>query len=630
MSRIHSLHSVSVLVRRFNRGLTKKSCQFLPTWRMKTVQAFDSKNIFGAFDFDFFYLIFKMNIVSSLLSILCRLHSMHRINCRILLFALLWGAGYAAPFLRAPHSQAGDRLLINSDSLRSHVKYLADDALQGRAVGTAGSRQAAEYIRGHLARWQLQALAPLSGYLQPVPLHGSTALVTSSLRFFLTDRITDYTLNDDYLLYQYGAQTFLPVPLAMVFVGYGIIAPEYDYNDYQNLDVAGKIVVFLSGEPPSADPGFFEADELTLYAAAETKARIAISRGAAASVMIADPELVRDQGWRRLQREFSFEHVTLTQNASAHLFLVLHPERANELFTGTAVSLAQVLQWHHRHTMHSLALQGKMSFHGEFKQRDFVDHNVIGMIAGDDKKRRNEFIVVSAHYDHLGISEPVRGDSIYNGAVDNSLGVAGVLELARCFALSPGRPQRSILFLFTTAEEKGLLGAEYFLSHSPIPLYRMVANINLEGLAFIDRFREVIGIGGEWSNLGEWLRGTVAEQGVTAVPMPRGFSAMDALLHGDQLAFARAGIPCLLISEGLVGETLLPQDMMRRRLQWQRDYYHSPQDDAQQPINWAAAEQHAAVLLHVLDRLSHSAFEPEWVPQAPFRAERMRSIAEKR
>jgi hypothetical protein len=517
-----------------------------------------------------------------------------------------------------------------ADSLRRHVAFLADDALQGRAAGSDGSRQAAEYLAGHLARWQLQPLAPMSGYLQSVPLHGSTALATSNLRLFLSDRMADYKLNDDYLLYQYGAQTFLPVPLAMVFVGYGIIAPEYDYNDYQNLDVTGKIVVFLSGEPPSTDPGFFQADELTLYAAAETKARIAISRGAAASVMIADPDLVRDQGWQRLQREFCFEHVTLTQNASAHLFLVLHPDRANELFAGAAASLAQVLQWHRRHTMHSLALQGKMSFHGEFKQRDFVDHNVIGVIAGDDKKRRNEFIVVSAHYDHLGIGKPVQGDSIYNGAVDNSLGVAGVLELARCFASSPRRPQRSILFICTTAEEKGLLGAEYFLSHSPIPLYRMVANINLEGLAFVDRFREVIGIGGEWSNLGEWLRETVIEQGVTAVAMPKGFSAMDALLRGDQLAFARSGIPCLLITEGLAGETLLPQDLMLRRLQWQRDYYHSPQDDARQPIYWAAAEQHVRVLMHVISRLSHSAFKPEWLPQAPFRAERMRSIAEKR
>jgi len=517
-----------------------------------------------------------------------------------------------------------------ADSLRRHVEYLADDALQGRAVGTAGSRRAAAYIKAYLQRWRLKNLAPVSGYTQPVPLHGGTALGTSNLRLFLSDRIADFKLNDDYLLYQYGAQTFLPVPLAMVFVGYGIIAPEYDYNDYQNLDVTGKIVVFLSGEPPSMDPGFFQADELTLYAAAETKARIAISRGAAGSVMIADPELVQGDGWPRLQREFYFEHVTLTQNPSAHLFMVMHPEPAQALFSEAAASLAQVLQWHGRHTMHSFALQGKMSFHGEFKQRDFVEHNIIGLIDGGHKKRKDEFIVISAHYDHLGIGVPVQGDSIYNGAVDNSLGVAGVLELARCFATDSKRPQRSILFLFTTAEEKGLLGADYFLNHSPVPTYRIMANINLEGLAFMDRFREVIGIGGEWSNFAGWLKEAVAELGVTAVPMPRGFSAMDALLHGDQLAFARAGIPCLLITEGLAGETLLPQELMRRRLQWQRNYYHSPQDDSRQPLNWAAAEQHARVLRHVVTRLANSAFKPDWLPQAPFRAERMRSIAEKR
>ncbi len=520
--------------------------------------------------------------------------------------------------------------LIQADSLHKHVAFLTDDALQGRSVGSAGGRRAAAYIAQQLANWGLQPVPPLTDFLQPIPFHGSRALAASSLQLHIEHQVFDFQLGRDYLLFKYGAQTYLPVPVSLVFAGYGITAPEYDYNDYQNLDVDGKIVVFLSGEPFSGDPGYFAGALPTIHSQVETKERVAMAHGAAGSILIPIPGPSTTEDWQLLQREFSFEDVTLSFGAAGHLALIMRPEAGAALFHGAAISWPDVLQMVDRHAVRAAPLAARLSFHGKFKERDFIDYNVVAMIEGQDAKEKNNYVLVSAHYDHLGIGPAVQGDSIYNGAVDNALGVAGLLEMARCFGIISLRPKRSILFLFTTAEEKGLLGATYFVDRPLAPCHRIIAAINLEGLAFIDNFRDIIVIGGELSQLGAWIKPLARENGLIISPMPDGFSRQDAWLHADQLAFARAGIPFLLIVDGLQGQSLTPEQMLRQRLAWYHNRYHSPQDDGEQTLNYAAAQQHANFLFTVVSQLANSSFKPDWLDWSPFRTERLRSLAEKK
>lgn len=519
---------------------------------------------------------------------------------------------------------------IVSDSLCNHVAFLAGDALRGRAVGTSGCDIAAQYIHERLSYNRLKPVSPLTDFYQPIPLHGSVALAGSRLQLHIHEQSLNFHLGRDYLLYSYGSPTYVAAPLPLVFVGYGIVAPEYDYNDYANEDVSGKIVVFLSGEPHSTDPAYFAGEEDSPYAVAETKERLAIARGAAGSVMILNPQEMYADEWAVWQKEFSFEDVSLTYGATSHLALVMHPQAAVSLFLGSAISFADVLRMSQHHSMRSVALAGRLAFHGVFQQRDFISANVLAVVEGSDPEAKKDYIVVTAHYDHLGVGPAVAGDSIYNGAVDNALAVAGLLEMTRCLSQTEHHYKRSILFLFTTAEEKGLLGARYFLDQSLVPHYRMIANINLEGLAFFDRFHDVIAIGGELSHLGDWLGPLAKEYDLAVGGMPSGFSSWDALLHSDQMAFARAGIPCMLIVDGLHGENLPPEEMALKRLEWLHNRYHTPRDDLEQPLNYQAAEQHARFLMDVIIRLADSSFKPDWLPWAPFRTERLRSIAEKK
>lgn len=517
---------------------------------------------------------------------------------------------------------------FDADSLRKHIFFLGNDSLEGRATGTRGGELAAKYISNQLRKTGVMPIGANNSFFQPIPMHGSIPLKESILRLHTGDKVHDFELGRDYLLYKAGAQTFLPEAVPLVFVGYGIIAPEFDYNDYHSVDVAGKIAVFLSGEPNSTDPEYFNGPNPTVYMHAEAKHRLAISRGALGSIMILNPKHEQHRSWKDWQEEFSFEDVTLAYSATSQLSAVMNPQAASLLFEGASMSLDALLRSQDK--MSSFPLPAKISFRGDFIEREFIANNVIGILEGSDPNLRDTYLILSAHYDHLGIGPPVRGDSIYNGVMDNAAGVAAVLEIARAFSQAPEKPRRSIIFLFLTGEEKGLLGSIYYTDHPVKPLYKTVANINVDGLAMFEKFKDVVGVGAELSSLGEMLAEECTYLGLEISPIPTEFSASESYSRSDQIAFAQAGIPSILIVDGFRYEHLTAEEGRNRQIEWLRNYYHTPFDDLNQPLNFDAAIQHCCLLFEFCRRVANLETEPQWKSGTPYINARLQSIAEKR
>ena len=520
---------------------------------------------------------------------------------------------------------AQDRNAINPDIIERHMNFLASDVFEGRGTGTTGGNLAAKYIAQEFSEYGLKAIADGNTYYQYVPMHGSYPLDSSKLTLYNEKDTLQLNLKEDYLLYKTGQQTFVPSPTPLVFVGYGIIAPEFDYNDYLDTDVEGKIVVFFDGEPLSEDEEYFNGDIPTIYSYPESKQRIAASRGAAGSIMISSNSALR---WDELIVEFSFEDVTLAYSASSYLSILLNSEVCYHLFENSEHSFNDVIEMKESNILKSFPLDSKISFWGEFKQRDFVSPNIVGLVEGSDDELKDSYIIVSAHYDHLGIGIPVNGDSIYNGAMDNAIGVSVLLELSRLFSKLEQTPERSIIFLSVTGEEKGLLGSTYYTDHPIVPLHKTIANINIDGVAFFKDFSSIVAIGSEYSTLDKFVDSTAYDHGLTVENIPDQFSQYEAFNRSDQITFALAGIPSLLILEGLKNKTKTETEVLKSFIDYMDNKYHTPFDDLNQQIDYEAAVNFTNILFDVIFKLASSETTPEWKEGAPYIHARLRTIAE--
>ena len=516
------------------------------------------------------------------------------------------------------NSLAADSLSLR---LKAHTAYLASDQLKGRATGSEGERQAAAYIIKNLKQNGVLPFAGNGSYLQPIPMHGATVKKSSKLCILTPGDTLHPCLSNDYLLYKSGAQTYIPKPVPLVFAGYGISAPEFDYDDYRNIDVEGKIVVFFEGEPLSDDPDFFDGTQPTIYSYAESKQRTALARGAIGSILIS-----RSDEWADKKQAFQFEDITLAYRVSGHLGILMHPEAAKSLFRKSYISLEQARRMARENTLYSFALRTKLMFRGRFAERDFSAANVIGYVPG----KKNEYLIISAHYDHLGVGTPVKGDSIYNGAMDNAMGVAAVLELARHFGAQKLKNRYGIIFLFVTGEEEGLLGSAYYTDHPVVPLYKTLANVNVDGLAAFDRFKKVVGVGAELSSLGAVLQKTAVQNQMSSAEIPPQFLNYESFSRSDQMSFAWAGVPSILIMDGIDYEHLSPREGLKKWLDWNKRIYHTPFDDMNQPICWAAAAQHTRFLFDFCTNLLNTDQKPRWNKDVPFYTIRLQTIAEER
>lgn len=555
---------------------------------------------------------------------------MSALRCIILYWAILLNAPV---FSQAAHLNASALAAlkrVSSTRFLQHLTFLGGDSLAGRGTGTRGGEIAAAYIAAELAKLHIQPAGDEASYYQQIPMHGSRPLANSSFQIFTKRGLVPLQLGRDYLLYNAGAQTFVPKPVPLVFVGYGIVAPEYDHNDYQALNVVGKIVVFLSGEPASNEPSYFAASQPSLYSFPETKQKTALARGAVGSIMIPTPRQESSRDWQAWLHEFAFEDISLFYSIAGNLSVVVNPQTASLLFEDAPYSLKQIFNMEAANNLRSFQLAVSASFRGSFQQRDFLAPNVIGLLPGSEAEFKDSYVIVSAHYDHLGIGPAVETDSIYNGVFDNAAGVAAVLEIARALALMPEKPKRSVLFLFLTGEEKGLLGSSYYVDHPVVPLYKTIANLNVDGLAMFDTFNDVVGVGAELSTLGELLEEVAAELGLRVSAIPAQFPGLVSFARSDQITFAKAGIPALLVMEGPEYRHTPREAGLQRLIKWGQEIYHTPFDDLRQPINLAAAEQHTQILLALCLALANSTNAPQWEKGVPYLAARLQALAEKR
>lgn len=517
---------------------------------------------------------------------------------------------------------------ISAKNIQQHLEILANDSLEGRAVGTKGAEIAANYISNFFSIFNLERLSEDNSYFQNIPMHGSNPLSNSELVFILDKDSMHLAFADDYYLYRSGQQTFMPAFLPIVFVGYGIVAPEFDYNDYQSVDVEGKIVVYLDGEPFSDDEDFFDGPATpTVYSSPESKRRIAFARGCAGTIQIAAENY---ENWEDVKKDFQFEDVTLAYSVSGNLNILLNLQEADKLFFGSEYSINDVIQMHDKQSIKSFDLKTKMRFRGVFKERDFISSNVIGMIEGSDPELKNSYLIISAHYDHLGIGEPVKEDSIYNGALDNAIGVSVMLELAKSFSSLEIKPKRSIIFIATTGEEKGLLGSIYYTDNPLVPLYKTIANVNIDGIAIFKDFSSVVGIGMEYSTLDQFLNITTDNYNLKLQNIPPQFRQVGAFNNSDQLAFAKAGIPSIIILEGTKNTGKSEDEVVEAFIDYYISRYHSPADDLNQNIDYKAAEKHTKVLFDFCYQLANSKTAPEWKSGSPFINARLQSIAEEK
>lgn len=520
---------------------------------------------------------------------------------------------------------------ISADKIQKHISYLGSDELEGRGTGSRGGDLAADYLAKEFLNYELIPLGNNNTYYQYIQMHGSTPKENSKLILYdKNDNQFLLSLNEEYILLNLGDQTYIPTPLPLIFAGYGITAPEFDYNDYQSIDVEGKIVVVLEGEPLSDDEDYFDGVNLTIYSFADAKKRLAISKGARGIIIIPNLEDNPYFDWEWVNQNSAFENVQLAYAVTSNLSLLFNPQYAEKLFIGSPFSIDDIYQMHRNHRMISFPLQAKISFKGEFDRRDFIASNILGMIKGSDKKLSDTYVVLSAHYDHLGIGKPVDGDSIYNGVFDNAVGVAALLEIASAINSMETKPKRSIIFALFTGEEKGLLGSRYYVDHSPVLLYKTVANINIDGIASFDRFKSVVGIGSEYSTLKTFLEKTALQNDLTVSEIPSIFKQTDAYISSDQITFARAGILSILIFEGLDYENITTEEGIEKFIEYSTKYYHTPKDDLSLPINYEAVIQHTELIMKFLLTIANSEEEPEWYPSSPYLNIRLRSIAERK
>jgi hypothetical protein len=526
--------------------------------------------------------------------------------------------------LREGRAQLRDS--ITADAVLRHMHVLAHDSLEGRGTATRGERRAAAHIRDQLAAAGVSPALPGNEWLQWMPMHASRPEASATLDITFAETVVRLAVQRDVVLYESGAETFIPQPLPLVFVGYGIVAPEYDYNDYQDLDVRNAIVVMLSGEPPSQDSTYFAGAHTTVHALPAWKQRIALSRGARGSMIITLPRDARTS-WEERCAAFAFEHVTPASTPPATLSAEIAWEFAPLLFHDSPHEFDEVLAMDSTSRMRSFALACGASYRAGARTRDARAANVVGVIEGADPMRHAEVLLLAAHYDALGV-QAGGADSIWNGAVDNAIGTAVLIEIARALAADP--PPRTVVVLFTTGEEKGLLGAQWYAARPARPLHRTIAAINIDGVSIFDRVRAFTGIGADLSTLGDQLSDVLHASGLRRADVASLFDAEDSFMRSDQFAFAQAGIPSMLVMESLDYESLAPAEGRARYLAWMRDVYHAPGDDMLQPFSPAAITQHASLLLALARHLADAAEPPRWHAGVPYQQARLRSQAEGR
>jgi Zn-dependent M28 family amino/carboxypeptidase len=485
----------------------------------------------------------------------------------------------SADSVRLPGAAFAAIQKIDPERIRAHVRFLSHDLLEGRGTGQRGGDIAAEYIATEFAIHGLKPAGDSGTYLQKVPMVGITPEpeATFSLVAPRSDA-RNLTPLDDYVAYDQTQQPRSDVDAEIVYVGYGIEAPEYKWDDYKGTDVRGKVLLMLVNEPPSDDVSFFKGKALTYYGRWTYKYEEAARRGAVGAILIHQTEMA-SYPWEVVRNSNSGEKSFLKLDATPKLKVAawVQVEVAKHMAAGAGMDLDRMIADARSRDFRPVTLPVKLKAHMVSKIRPFESNNVLAILPGSDHKLKDEAVLYTAHYDHLGIRPDMPGDNIYNGANDNATGCGILLELARAYAEAAQRPRRSILFASVTAEEQGLLGSEYLGKHPPVPAGKISLDLNYDDVPPLGSPEEVEVSGSERTTFYPVIEAMAKTFRLKIRPDSR--PEAGHYYRSDHFSLARVGIPAFSVNEGTKYKGHDAAWGMQQAEEYTSKHYHQPSDE---------------------------------------------------
>jgi Zn-dependent M28 family amino/carboxypeptidase len=515
-------------------------------------------------------------------------------------------------------SAAADSDSLLQDRLRSHIEFLADDLLRGRQPGTDGYNIAANYVAGQFLQMGLAPAGNDGGYFQQVPLRRAVQVPGSAEMTLTRDSETrSLVFVEQFFMRPSIAKTTSEITAGLVFVGYGIDAPELDYNDYSDIDVQGKVVVLLTGQPLD-----FPSEEGAHFASGKEKMKAAVSHGAVGVIVIHTPRAAQRYQWDRVKSRVGMPSMGWTdENGNPHGVFeqiqagaMLRHTAADALFADAPADLATLLERdENAEALGAFALNGTVSMSQSSTHQTIYSPNVVAVLPGSDPLLANEYVVYTAHLDHIGElhsdgTQEGHSDIINNGALDNASGVSVMLETARL--LTQGKPpRRSILFVAVTAEEKGLVGSEYFATNPTVPIESIVSEINLDMPVLLYEFGDVIAFGAEHSSLGTTVRDAAQEFNIALTPDP--FPEQNIFVRSDHYRFVQQGVPSVYLVTGTksLDGTVDTLPVFQGFL---HEHYHKPGDDLNLPIHYGAAARFTRINARIGEKVANEPTRPSW------------------
>jgi Zn-dependent M28 family amino/carboxypeptidase len=496
---------------------------------------------------------------------------------------------------------------------REHMEFLASDAMRGRQTGSPEHLKAANYVAAQFKAFGLQPAGPHGSFLQPVPFAWRRIdEPASSVGLVFADHTEPIVLGTDATISMgIDEADWLEAPL--VFAGYGVSVPEQGYDDLAKLDLRGKVVVYLNGGPASVS----EPRRSQAQFAGERWARMK-EKGAIGLIGIRNPRR-SDGTWeqgaaQRLNPGMSLAEPALDERQGQRLSLSVNSATAQKWFEGTGHRFADLLAAADSGAaLPTFDLVPRVRAKVRYERRTVTSQNVIAALRGRDPVLAREYVVLTAHLDHLGVGTPVQGDSIFNGAMDNASGVSTLIEVARALAPTAKRPKRSVLFVVVTGEEKGLLGSYYWTQRPTEPIGKLAGNVNVDMVLPIIPLTHMIVHGVDESTLGDAARDQAAASGIAIVPDPE--PQRNRFIRSDQFNFIRAGIPAIALSAGAVPGS--PEDSLLHA--WVRTRYHQPSDDLEQPYDPSAPAALIGYVTGLTRRVADAPARPKWKDSSFFK-----------
>jgi Zn-dependent M28 family amino/carboxypeptidase len=511
-----------------------------------------------------------------------------------------------------------------AERIRAHVKYLSSDALEGRGMGQPGSDKAADYIAKQFASYGLKGAGDKGTFFQDVPMVAIKTVPDTTFELVpAQDSPIPLKFLDDYVTNNESQQPTADIDAPIVFVGYGITAPEYNWNDYKSADLKGKVALLFVNEPSSDDPNFFKGQALTYYGRWTYKLEETARRGAVATLIIHRTDLA-SYPWEVVRNSWGNEKSYLKLDGTPKLQAAswITTESAKKLVQLAQLDLDELFQRAQRSDFQPIALPVRLKAHIVSQLRPFISRNVVAERLGVGPKLRHEAVLYTAHYDHLGIDRSRQGDQIYNGAIDNATGCGILLEMAHAWSRATP-PQRTILFAAVTAEEQGLLGSEFFGKHPPIPASKITLDLNYDALAPIGDPKEVEVSGAERTTFYPVVEATAEKFGLAIRPDAR--PEAGHYYRSDHFSLARVGIPSFSISEG---QLFAGHDAAWGEAQakdYVENHYHQPSDEYRADWDFKGLARMTQFGFALGVKAAAQPNEVEWAPGDEFEAARKSS-----